>query len=66
MPPSDTTAITAPANTQCKSWRSDGPPSCLGGVITRVGPGLTPHPTRALFGGLLTNSSQVSRLNEPK
>ena len=32
MPPSDTTAaITAQASTQCKSWRTDGSPSCLGG-----------------------------------
>ena len=34
-----------------KGWRSDGPPSLPGWVITRVGPGLSPQCTRAHFGG---------------
>ena len=61
--PSDTTtAIRAQAITQCKSWRSDGSPSCLGGSK----PTVHPCPPRWGGGGLPTNSTQVSRFNEPK
>ena len=55
----DNSNLTAEAHTQCKSWRSDGSPSCLGGFITRVGPGLHPCPLRWRGCGLLTNSTQV-------
>ena len=44
-----------------KSWRSDGSPSCLGGVITRVGPGQNPQYTRALFGGEAVGCSPTSK-----
>ena len=62
----DNSNLTAEAHTQCKSWRSDGSPSCLFGFITRVGPGLHPCPLRWRGCGLLTNSTQVSGLNESK
>ena len=48
MPPSDTTtAITAQANTQCKSWGSDGSPSYLDG--SRSKPTVHPCPLRLLI-----------------
>ena len=36
---------------ESKSWRSDGPPSCFGWVITRVGPRQNPQYTFGHFGG---------------
>ena len=67
-PPSDTTtAITTQTNTQCKSWRSDRSPSCLGGSSGSLSkPTVHPCPLPWAGCGLLTNSTQVSRPNEPK